>query len=79
MPSAGQTQPRRPRADAERNRARLLDAARVAFTMGRDLKLAPAQQSAPLNYLIYPYVEVDGKAMPKDSIKNHFDYADIGG
>jgi len=56
-----------------------LDAARVAFTMGRDLKLAPAQQSAPLNYLIYPYVEVDGKAMPKESIKNHFEYTDIGG
>ena len=47
--------------------------------MGRDLKLAPAQQSAPLNYLIYPYVEVDGKAMPKESIKNHFEYTDIGG
>ena len=36
MPSPGQTQPRRPRADAERNRARLLDAARAAFASGRD-------------------------------------------
>jgi AcrR family transcriptional regulator len=36
MPSAGQTQPRRPRADAERNRARLLDAARAAFGSGRE-------------------------------------------
>ena len=35
MPNAGQTQPRRPRADAERNRARLLDAARAAFASGR--------------------------------------------
>jgi AcrR family transcriptional regulator len=33
-PSPGQTQPRRPRADAERNRARLLDAARAAFASG---------------------------------------------
>jgi hypothetical protein len=56
-----------------------LDAARVAFTMGRDLQLTPAQQAAPLNYLIYPYVEVDGKPIPKDTIKNHFEYADIGG
>ena len=36
MPSPGQTQPRRPRADAERNRARLLDAARAAFASGRE-------------------------------------------
>src|ERR1700691_3179055 len=31
-----ETQPRRPRADAERNRARLLDAARGAFASGRE-------------------------------------------
>jgi transglutaminase-like putative cysteine protease len=54
-----------------------LDAARVAFTMGRDLALAPRQQGEPLNFLIYPYVEVDGKPLPKDSIKNHFEYADV--
>ena len=54
-----------------------LDAARVAFTMGRDLKLTPRQQSDPLNYLIYPYVEVDGKPLPKDAVKNHFEYADL--
>jgi AcrR family transcriptional regulator len=35
-PSQSETQPRRPRADAERNRARLLDAARAAFASGRD-------------------------------------------
>jgi len=32
---AGRTQARRPRADAERNRARLLDAARAAFASGQ--------------------------------------------
>ena len=32
---AGQAQARRPRADAERNRARLLDAARAAFASGQ--------------------------------------------
>jgi transglutaminase-like putative cysteine protease len=54
-----------------------LDAARVGFTMGRDLVMTPRQNGEPLNYLIYPYVEVDGKPLPKDSIKNHFEYADI--
>ncbi len=54
-----------------------LDAARVAFTMGRDLELTPRQHGQPLNFLIYPYVEVDGKPLPKDSIKNHFEYADL--
>jgi AcrR family transcriptional regulator len=33
---AGATQAKRPRADAERNRARLLDAARAAFASGRE-------------------------------------------
>ena len=54
-----------------------VDAARVAFTMGRDLELTPRQNGEPLNYLIYPYVEVDGKALPKDAIKNHFEYGDV--
>jgi transglutaminase-like putative cysteine protease len=53
-----------------------LDAARVAFTMGRDLEMTPRQQGDKLNYLIYPYVEVDGKALPKDNVKNKFEYAD---
>ena len=36
MPIESASQPRRPRADAERNRARLLEAARAAFASGRD-------------------------------------------
>ena len=55
-----------------------LDAARVAFTMGRDLVLKPPQHGEPVNFLIYPYVEVDGKPLPKEQIKNQFEYADIG-
>ena len=34
---------------------------RVAFTRGRDLTLNPPQDGEPLNFFIYPYVEVDGK------------------
>ena len=36
-PGQAPAQPRRPRVDAERNRARLLDAARAAFASGRQL------------------------------------------
>jgi len=37
------------------------DTNRVQFTVGRDLTLNPPQAGAPLNYFVYPYVEVDGK------------------
>ncbi len=33
---------------------------RIYFTVGRDLVLSPASAEAPLNYFIYPYVEIDG-------------------
>jgi transglutaminase-like putative cysteine protease len=56
-----------------------LDADRVAFTMGRDLVLNPRQSGEPVNFLIYPYVEVDGKPLPKEQIKNQFEYAAVGG
>jgi transglutaminase-like putative cysteine protease len=55
-----------------------LDAARVAFTMGRDLVLKPPQKGEPLNYLIYPYAELDGAAVPQKQIKTKFSYADAG-
>ena len=55
-----------------------LDAARVAFTMGRDLVLKPPQNGEPLNYLIYPYAELDGAAVPQKQIKTKFSYADAG-
>jgi transglutaminase-like putative cysteine protease len=48
------------------------DVNRVQFTMGRDLKLAPAQDGPPLNYFVYPYVEVAGKEYPMA-----FSFADV--
>lgn len=36
---------------------------RVAFTVGRDLRLPGQQGEAALNYVIYPYVELDGVAV----------------
>lgn len=38
-----------------------LHARRVHFTTGRDLVLVPKQDGPPLNYFIYPYVEIDRK------------------
>ena len=52
------------------------DVNRVQFTQGRDLKLSPAQDGAPLNYFVYPYVEVGGKEHPNVSIA--FSFEDVG-
>ncbi|MFK7765962.1 MAG: transglutaminase-like domain-containing protein [Mariniblastus sp.] len=49
---------------------------RIAFSTGRDIKLVPASNGGPLNYFVYPYVEVDGKPWPKDKIKLDFSYSD---
>jgi transglutaminase-like putative cysteine protease len=49
-----------------------LDANRVQFSIGRDLALKPKQAGSPLNYFIYPYVEVDGK--PFEAVGKKFSY-----
>ena len=36
------------------------DVNRVQFSMGCDLQLNPPQNGKPLNYFVYPYIEVDG-------------------
>jgi transglutaminase-like putative cysteine protease len=53
------------------------DADRVQFSMGRDLILSPPQAGEPLNYFVYPYVELDGKK--SDNVLNRFSFADIAG
>ena len=42
-----------------------LDYDRVTMTSGRDLTLDPAPAQGPLNFLVYPYAEVDGMAWPR--------------
>ena len=37
------------------------DANRIQFSLGRDLMLEPKQKSDPLNYFVYPYVELAGR------------------
>jgi len=49
------------------------DVNRFQFTQGRDLKLTPAQDGPPLNYFVYPYVEVAGKEHPNVSIAFSFE------
>jgi hypothetical protein len=51
------------------------DANRMEFTMGRDLELSPKQDGKPLNYFVYPYVEVAGKEYP--NVSTAFSFADI--
>ncbi len=51
------------------------DENRVEFTRGRDLRLSPKQKGEPLNYFVYPYAEVDGKAHA--GIEKSFVYRDL--
>ena len=48
---------------------------RVTFTIGRELDLTPTQQAGPVNFLVYPYAEIDGKA--HTSFRKSFEYEDI--
>ena len=51
-----------------------LDANRVDFAWGRDITL-PGAAGAPVNFIIYPYVEIDGKKY--ESLDKKFSYEDI--
>ena len=52
-----------------------VDANRVQFSMGRDITLSPKQDGPPLNYFVYPYVEVDGK--PYEAITKQFSFEEV--
>lgn len=54
-----------------------LDENRVQLSVGRDIVLNPKQAGDPLNYFIYPYVEVDGK--PFQNVTKTFRYQDRAG
>jgi transglutaminase superfamily protein len=53
------------------------DANRVQFTMGRDIEVNPKQAGKPLNYFVYPYVEVGGKEF--SNVSTAFSFADVEG
>lgn len=50
---------------------------RVAFTVGRDLTLVPKQDGPPLNFFIYPYVEVNREPYPAEKIERKFSFRDL--
>jgi transglutaminase-like putative cysteine protease len=50
---------------------------RVAFSIGRDIDLVPKQDGEPLNFFVYPYVEVDGKPYPGEKIHKKFSFKDV--
>ena len=50
---------------------------RVAFAVGRDIDLVPKQSGAPLNFFVYPHIEVDGKPLPRDQVDYSFRYEDL--
>jgi len=55
-----------------------LTADRVTFTTGRDLVLEPKQDGEPLNFFVYPYIEVDGKPYEGDAkVQRQFLFQDL--
>jgi transglutaminase-like putative cysteine protease len=52
-----------------------IDANRVQLSTGRDITLSPKQDGPPLNYFVYPYVEIDGKTY--EDMSRHFSFAEI--
>ena len=51
------------------------DVNRVQFSRGRDITLSPKQAGEPLNYFVYPYVEVSGKRW--ENVANDFSFSDV--
>ncbi|MBJ20235.1 MAG: transglutaminase domain-containing protein [bacterium] len=49
---------------------------RVKFTTGRDLRLGLGHEGRPLNYFIYPYLEIRGEASHAD-IRTSFRYREL--
>ncbi len=49
---------------------------RVTFTVGRDISLVPKSTSQPLNFFVYPHIEVGGKVLPKENIELQIAFKD---
>ncbi len=50
---------------------------RIHFSTGRDLVFSPGSATQPLNYFIYPYVEIGGRPWRSD-LKTRFSYRVLG-
>ncbi len=49
---------------------------RVTFSIGRDLELIPKAVAPPLNFLIYPHIEVGGIALSKENVSLQFQFGE---
>ena len=54
-----------------------LSADRLRLTIGRDINLVPQQQAPPLNYFVYPHVEVNGKVVDRKRLELKFTFEDV--
>lgn len=54
-----------------------LDADRFTVSHGRDLTLVPPQDGPPVNFIVYPYAEVDGQPWPDAKMTHHFRYEPV--
>jgi transglutaminase-like putative cysteine protease len=50
---------------------------RVTFSTGRDLILVPKQDGPPVNFFIYPHVEVSGSSYSPENVKRTLTYQDL--
>jgi len=48
---------------------------RVTFSVGRDISLVPKSASQPLNFFVYPHIEVGGKVLPKENLELQITFA----
>ena len=56
-----------------------LDPSRLQMTTGRDIVLSPPQAGEPLNYFVYPYVEINDRPLEEsdsDRVTVHFSFVD---
>lgn len=54
-----------------------LTADRLAFSEGRDIRLVPESVAQPLNFFVYPHVEVDGKVWDRENVNLDFSFRDV--
>ncbi len=52
-----------------------LDPNRLEFSQGRDILLQPTSQGGPLNYFVFPYVEINGQEFK--NVEVSFSYEDV--
>lgn len=53
-----------------------LTADRLMFSMGRDLTLVPESDQEPLNFFVYPHIEVAGGILPAENVDFQFMFSD---